>query len=71
MLLSTYGKRGRYKFNKDSRCIEIDELSTIHKPKAKGIFCSNTMHFISSLVSSQLVRGSPNTADWSYSFHLL
>lgn len=47
MLLSTYGKMGRYKFNKDSRYIEIDELSTIYKPEAKGMFCSNIMHFFS------------------------
>lgn len=70
MLLSTYGDRGRYEFNEDSRCTEIDELSTIHKPKAKGMFCSNTMHFTSSLVSTQLVRGSPSTAHRSYFSHL-
>lgn len=46
------------------------ELSTIHKPKAKGMLCSNTMHVISSLVSSQPVRGSPSTDDQSYFFLL-
>lgn len=70
MLLSTYGDRGRYKFNEDSRGTELDELSTIHKPKAKVMSCSNTTHFTSSLVSTQLVRGSPSTADQSDFFHL-
>lgn len=70
MLLSTYGDRGRYKFNEDSRGTELDELSTIHKPKAKVMSCSNTTHFTSSLVSTQLVRGSPSTAERSDFFHL-
>lgn len=65
-----YGERGRYKFNEGRRCTEIDELSTIHKPKAKAMFCSNNMHFTSSLVSTQLVRGNPSTAHQSYFFHL-
>lgn len=38
--------------------------------KTRGMFCSNIMHFTSSLVSTQLVRGSPSTAHQSYFFHL-
>lgn len=56
MLLSTYGDRGRYKFNEDSRGTELDELSTIHKPKAKVMSCSNTTFYFFPCVHSTCQR---------------
>lgn len=67
MLLSTYGERGRHKFNEDSRYTEIDEISTIHKPKSKSMFCSNNAFYFFPCVHSTC-QTQPQYCCWSVLF---